>query len=118
MFGGEPQMNPEEYERVRCELCHGSGHFWQVPDANGRPGPILRGNCPDCHGKGWLMVAKDPAESRDTPGEHPSATFDGQPPKMGSPDEAPADSADGRPDLPDMPGAPSAPSPPGGLSDS
>ena len=65
LFGKEP-INPEEYERVRCELCGGSG----VRAASTMPRPLVRSfdsgvayrprvrKCGKCHGKGWLLVKK------------------------------------------------------------
>ena len=49
-------INPEEYERVRCDLCRGTG----LPIVNGRPtaGWLVPRHCGRCHGKGWLLVKK------------------------------------------------------------
>ena len=60
------QDHPEEYERVPCGPCKGTGF------ARGLAGPgpersYLANRCPVCHGEGWLMVKKDPERVRDTP---------------------------------------------------
>ena len=60
------QDHPEEYERVPCDPCKGTGF------ARGLAGPgpersYLANRCPVCHGEGWLMVKKDPERVRDTP---------------------------------------------------
>ena len=63
------QDHPEEYERVPCDLCKGTGSASDLlaPDES----RYLGTRCPICYGVGWLMVKKDPEEVRDTP---PKAT--------------------------------------------
>jgi hypothetical protein len=60
-LGMAPQLNPEEYERMRCDLCHGTGLMVErtTPDGS-RPTQFkapLR-HCGHCHGKGYLLVKR------------------------------------------------------------
>ncbi len=55
--------NPEEYERVRCDLCSGTGIWLGLQPHNAtEPNPVhfYRGDhCPRCHGDGWLEVKRE-----------------------------------------------------------
>ena len=56
--------DPEQGERIRCDLCGGTGIWTPSP---GLPDQSLMhryhgGHCPRCHGKGWLEVKRDCAD--------------------------------------------------------
>ena len=60
-LGRTPPLNPEEYERVRCDLCLGTGLMIErtTPDGS-RPVQIkapMR-HCKKCNGTGYLLVKK------------------------------------------------------------
>jgi len=48
-------VNPEEYERVRCDVCDGKGVNQQL-GAFGTSGSIHA--CAKCSGKGYLLVKR------------------------------------------------------------
>jgi hypothetical protein len=110
LVGRGPQLNPEEYERVRCDRCHGTGRAQQF---GGGWDTSCEIPCGKCHGKGWLMVRRQPDEPHETPHEHPSAAADAEPDTGRSLDDAPTTEDGGRRDLPHAPVAPSAPDAPG-----
>jgi hypothetical protein len=58
-------LNPEEYERVRCDLCDGTGRSIAFKLGQGFSGDGLRCVCGRCHGKGWLMARRDDGEGRE-----------------------------------------------------
>ena len=108
------QYHPEEYERVPCDLCNGTGggRGLLTPEEAIYPG----NRCPRCHGQGWLMVKKDPEELRDTP---PKATVaDSEAPRAtpGSSGEVPEDERH-IPEIGDAPTAPTVPTAPDGMDD-
>jgi DnaJ-class molecular chaperone len=53
-----PEPNPETQERVRCELCDGTG----IEHVDGKM--LMLGakpvRCPNCRGAGWLTMEKAP----------------------------------------------------------
>jgi DnaJ-class molecular chaperone len=60
LFGKEP-INAEEYERVRCDVCGGTGiRTASATPADPRSGafqPRVRA-CGKCHGKGFVPVKR------------------------------------------------------------
>jgi hypothetical protein len=66
-----PQVNPEEYERVRCDLCNGTGIWIGLREHSlSEPKPVgfYEGDhCPKCCGEGWLR-----SSAPDREGEGPS----------------------------------------------
>lgn len=63
LFGTE--INPEEYERVRCDLCNGTG-LAMGPDGRPSLGYKVPRHCGRCGGKGWLMVKRRPTVLSET----------------------------------------------------
>jgi DnaJ-class molecular chaperone len=53
LFGRESDVNPEGYERVRCDICHGTGARISGPVDDQH---VMTHKCWKCHGKGWLAV--------------------------------------------------------------
>ncbi len=57
-----PQVNPEEYERVRCDLCNGTGIWIGLREHSlSEPNPVgfyAGDHCPKCCGEGWLTVKR------------------------------------------------------------
>jgi DnaJ-class molecular chaperone len=56
LTGRRPPLSPEEYERVRCDVCQGKG-MTQKLGAFGTSGSFHA--CWKCHGKGWLTVKRE-----------------------------------------------------------
>ena len=113
-FGHNASPNPEEYKRVPCDLCKGSGSASDLL----APGEsrYLGTRCPICHGAGWLMVKKDPEEVRDTPPKATVAASDAPGATPESFGEVPED--EGRaPETRAAPTAPTAPTAPDGMDD-
>jgi hypothetical protein len=113
-FGRDPSPNPEEYKRVRCDLCNGTGgaRTFVTHDEAVYPGNY----CSRCHGQGWLMVKKDPEEVRDAP---PKATLAASYAPGATPEstgEVPQDEWRA-PETCDAPTAPTAPTAPDGMDD-
>jgi len=52
---GRERVNPEEYERVRCDVCGGKGVNQQL-GAFGTSGSIHA--CGKCHGEGWILMKR------------------------------------------------------------
>lgn len=111
-LGRHASPDPEEYKRVLCDLCNGTGGarpFLTHEEA------IYPGNyCPRCHGQGWFMVKQDPDELRGmfvnatrAVSEAPSATPE-------SPGDVPVDERR-VPETGDAPSAPTAPTAPKGM---
>ena len=136
---GRGRVNPDEYERVRCDACRGTGlrsadAGTAIPpsrpiidsqaayvSALSHPSMSTQNVCRKCDGKGWLTVRRGSDEVRNRPEEHPNAVADAERVTGGSFDEAPAAEGGGQPNLsqaavapaaPDVPVAPTAPSPP------
>lgn len=112
LFGLE-RLNPEDWERVRCDACRGTGGI-RTRGANVHW-------CWKCHGKGWLMVRRAAEVPNGTPTAHASDAAEVRPvaagPLAGMPDATPSDRSDDPLPLDplDAPQAPTAPSPPRGL---
>jgi len=58
LFGRKPGVNPEEYERVRCDICHGTGVKISGPSSGVDDQHVMTHRCWKCHGKGWLAVKR------------------------------------------------------------
>jgi hypothetical protein len=110
--------NPEEYERLRCPVCDGTG----LPAFGGHShssNSMAPPHCARCGGKGWLMVKRQPEEDElhDSLESRPSFAVDGQPASAGAVDETLTVDAGGSPGLPDVPDAPTSPTAPKGLDE-
>ncbi len=102
------ELNPEQYERVRCEECRGTGHRMSgagLHIVKGWPSP-----CGYCDGKGWLLVRREDAAPRDAAAGGEARDW--------APDPQPEAAAGGPPGPDDIPAAPAAPRPPDGLGGS
>ncbi len=56
---GHGHKNPEDYERVRCDRCNGTGLILDLPGnvkANQYRAPAPK--CGRCHGKGFVLVRR------------------------------------------------------------
>ena len=54
-------INPDEYERVRCDACHGTGQREAMFHMSPLPGVVSvdrEPKCLQCDGTGWLLVKK------------------------------------------------------------
>ena len=74
LFG--KSLNPEEFERVRCDRCDGTGH---PPTGYSGLHSEYRNYgipCGKCHGKGYLMVKREAEVLRDAPGPRRDAVTD------------------------------------------
>ena len=109
LIGRKPPLNPEEYERVRCDACGGKGLV-------ARYDPRVMHRCWKCHGKGYVMVARAAEELRDAPVASQSTTAHDEGPGVEVSVTA-IDAQGGSSDLPDAPTAPTAPSPPKSLDE-
>ena len=81
LIGRGPQMNPEEYERVVCNQCDGTGHpktAWSALYPSARD---WREPCFTCHGRGYVMAKRGLAEESVVPPEPVSAPEPPAPPK-------------------------------------
>jgi hypothetical protein len=112
------QDHPEEYERVPCDLCKGTGSASGVTSGLivQHESVYLGNRCPMCHGEGWLMVKKDPEEVRDTPSKAAVAASDAPGATPESSGEVPEDERRA-PETRDAPTAPTAPTAPDGMDD-
>ena len=55
------RRNPEQFERVRCEVCNGTGLVLQTGAPGGPAGNQQRGripHCGKCRGRGYVMVKR------------------------------------------------------------
>jgi len=103
LIGREPPPNPENFERVRCRTCSGTGLV-------ARYNPNAMHRCWRCHGKGYVMVARAAEELSDATVQSQTATTQDDEAREVS--AAAVDEQSGATDLPDAPSAPTAPSPP------
>ena len=54
---GRERLNPEEYERVRCDVCDGKGAT--LSSSHGQyEGHVETHQCWKCHGKGYRLVKR------------------------------------------------------------
>ena len=114
LFGRGRQLNPEQYERVRCDRCNGTG---KKPWTSGT-GYFSVIPCGSCDGKGRLLVPTDADDAHHRPEDHPGPVTDAQRTTAGPHAEADTAADVRQSDLPDVPDAPTAPSPPLRVSDS
>ena len=78
LFGAT--LNPEDYERVRCDRCDGTGHpptGWTVLHPSSRDWRIP---CGKCRGKGYIMVKRLAEALRDAHMAGRDAAAGGSPP--------------------------------------
>jgi DnaJ-class molecular chaperone len=54
---GREQLNPEEYERARCDECDGKGVLLSLSHGT-YEGHVETRTCWKCHGKGYLIVKR------------------------------------------------------------
>jgi hypothetical protein len=116
LLGRDPQLNPEQYERVRCDRCDGRGH----PPLPYRPGDVtynMRVPCGKCDGKGWVLVRRDADDVRDMPEGHIGIAMDAPQAASGVLPEVTVAETGEQPALPDAPLAPKAPEAPRGLDE-
>lgn len=59
LFRREGPWNPEEYERVRCDVCGGTGRSTTFQLGRDFTKEGLRQPCGKCRDKGWLMVKRE-----------------------------------------------------------
>lgn len=55
---GRERLNPEEYERVRCDICDGKGMTMLGSPVHPSDQHITSHQCWKCHGKGYLLVKR------------------------------------------------------------
>jgi hypothetical protein len=71
LFERDPQLDPEDYARVRCDACDGTGlplrsrrdSWGSMPFVDRRGDP----HCVKCYGKGYIMVKRKPEVPREAP---------------------------------------------------
>jgi hypothetical protein len=118
---GRKQVNPEEYERVTCDVCDGTGRLLLSRKARDftPTGNFRNLHCPVCHGRGWRPVRKpdeQPTERQATR-RPPDGETVGRPEAVASEDAAvvSAFEANAAAAVPDVPSAPTPPSAPPGM---
>jgi hypothetical protein len=58
LFGHKSDVNPEEYERERCDICQGTGVKISGPSGGVDDQHVMTHKCWKCRGKGWLAVKR------------------------------------------------------------
>ncbi len=52
------RLNVAAYERVKCDLCNGTG--FELVDGKPRYHRGSPVHCQMCHGKGWHLIKREP----------------------------------------------------------